>query len=150
MRDLLLILHIVGVAVWLGANVVQAISGPRAAASSREARAWWAGTQELMAKVLYNVAGILVLLTGVGLVLVSDDAYAFSDMFVSIGFLAVIVGAALGIVVFGPGTRKLLAAIESGDEAEEKALSARMSAFGVMDTLVVLLAIASMVMKWGV
>ena len=135
-------------AVWLGGNVVLAFAGPRNAAAPTEARLWWAQTQGAMARVLYNVAGILVLVTGVGLVL-DNEVIEFSDTFVSIGFLAVIIGAVLGMAVFGPGSRKLTAAIESGDEATEKSLNSRLAVFGLLDTLVVVFTIAAMVGAWG-
>jgi len=148
-RTTLLVLHIIGVATWLGANIVQAFAGPRAASATAETRAWWADTTGAMARVLYNVAGILVLLTGLGLVLQGDSPYEFSDTFVSIGFLAVIIGAGLGMAVFGPGSRKLSGAIRSNDADTEREVTARLTAFGVLDTLVVVVTIVAMVGKWG-
>jgi uncharacterized membrane protein len=148
MRNTLLVLHILGVATWFGANMVLAFAGPRAAHATAETRRWWAETQGSMARVLYNVAGILVLITGVGLVLDSDFV-AFSDTFVTVGFLAVIIGAVLGMAVFGPGTRKLADAIEAGDETTEKSLNSRLAVFGAIDSLVLVFTIAAMVGKWG-
>ena len=148
MRNTLLVLHLIGVAVWLGGNVVLALAGPRTASAPAAARLWWAQTQGAMARVLYNVAGILVLLTGVGMVL-ENDVIEFSDTFVTIGFVAVIIGAVLGMAVFGPGSRRLTAAIESGDEAGEKSINNRLAAFGLLDTLVVVFTIAAMVGAWG-
>ena len=132
MRQTLLILHIIGVAIWLGGNVVLAFVGPRIGAAEATTRIWWAETQGAMARVLYNVAGILVLVTGVGLVLTSDF-YEFSNMFVSIGFLAILVGAGLGMAVFGPGSRALAAAVRDGDADAERAITARLTAFGALD-----------------
>ena len=148
MRTTLLVLHIIGVAIWLGANGVLAFAGPRAASAGPEVRAWWSDTQGAMARVLYNIAGILVLLTGVGLVL-DSDFIEFSDMFVSIGFLAVIIGAVLGMAVFGPGSRALAEAIRDGDAEAERSVTGRLATFGVIDTLVLVIAIVSMVSKWG-
>ena len=148
MRNTLLVLHLIGVAIWLGGNVVLAFAGPRSAAAPTEARLWWAQTQGAMARVLYNVAGILVLVTGIGLVL-DNEVIEFSDTFVTIGFVAVIVGAVLGMAVFGPGSRKLTAAIEAGDASTEKSLNSRLAVFGLLDTLVVIFTIAAMVGAWG-
>lgn len=148
MRNTLLVLHILGVATWFGANMVLAFASPRAAHASAETRLWWASTQGAMARVLYNVAGILVLITGVVLVLDSDFV-SFADTFVTVGFIAVIVGAVLGMVVFGPGSRKVVDAIERGDEAEERSLNSRLAVFGAIDSLVLVFAIAAMVGKWG-
>lgn len=147
MRNTLLVLHILGVATWFGANMVLAFAGPRAAHATADTRRWWAETQGSMARVLYNVAGVLVLITGVGLVL--DGDISFGSTFVTVGFLAVIIGAVLGMAVFGPGTRKLAEAIEAGDEATEKSLNGRLAVFGAIDSLVLVFAIAAMVGKWG-
>ncbi len=148
MRQTLLVLHIIGVAAWLGGNLVLAFVGPRIGSAEATTRVWWAETQGAMARVLYNIAGILVLVTGVGLVL-DSDFFEFSNMFVSIGFLAVIIGAVLGMAVFGPGSRALAAAIRDGDAEAERAVSARLTAFGVLDTIVVVVTIVAMVAKWG-
>ncbi len=148
MRQTLLVLHIIGVAAWLGGNLVLAFVGPRIGSAEPTTRVWWAETQGAMARVLYNIAGILVLVTGVGLVL-DSDFFEFSNMFVSIGFLAVIIGAVLGMAVFGPGSRALAAAIRDGDAEAERAVSARLTAFGVLDTIVVVVTIVAMVAKWG-
>ena len=148
MRQTLLVLHIIGVAAWLGGNLVLAFVGPRIGSAEATTRVWWAETQGAMARVLYNIAGILVLVTGVGLVL-DSDFFEFSNMFVSIGFLAVIIGAVLGMAVFGPGSRALAAAIRDGDAEAERAVSARLTAFGVLDTIVVVVTIVAMIAKWG-
>lgn len=148
MRQTLLILHIIGVAIWLGGNVVLAFVGPRIGTAEATTRIWWAETQGAMARVLYNVAGILVLVTGVGLVL-DSDFYEFSNMFVSIGFLAILVGAGLGMAVFGPGSRALAAAVRDGDADAERAITARLTAFGALDSIVVVITIVAMVGKWG-
>lgn len=148
MRETLLILHIIGVAIWLGGNIVLAFVGPRIGSAEAATRVWWAQTQGAMARVLYNVAGILVLITGVGLV-IDNNVVEFSSMFVSIGFLAVIVGAVLGMAVFGPGSRQLAAAIEEGDADAERAITARLTAFGALDSIVVVITIVAMVGKWG-
>lgn len=148
MRNTLLVLHILGVATWFGANMVLAFTGPRASQAGAETRRWWAQTQGAMARVLYNVAGVLVLLTGIGLVL-DSDFIEFSDTFVTIGFLAVIIGAVLGMAVFGPGSRRLVAAIDASDQATEKSLNGRLAVFGAIDSVILVLAVAAMVGKWG-
>lgn len=147
MRNLLLVLHILAAAIWLGANAVQAFAGPRSESASREARAWWADTTGAMAKVLYNVAGVVILLSGVGLV-VESEVWTFSERFVSVGFAAVIIGAVLGMVVFGPGSRRLSEAIHRGDVQTEQATASRLRLFGLLDTIVVVVAVVAMVAKW--
>ena len=102
-----------------------------------------------MARVLYNVAGVGVLLTGILLVVSSDGEFEFKNAFVSVGFLAVVVGAGLGMAVFGPGSRQLDAAIERGDEAQERAINNKLAMFGIIDSLVLIVTVVAMVAKWG-
>lgn len=148
MRDALLVIHIICVAAWLGGNLVLAFTGPMTVQADASARRWWAEVQGKMGKVYYNVAGILTLITGVILV-IDSDFIKFSSMFVSIGFLAVIISALLGIFVFGPGTRELVSAIDSDDSAKEHAVTNRLTAIGIIDSLVMVLAIVAMVGQWG-
>lgn len=146
MYVLLLTLHIIGVATWLGANFVLAFVGATSKKVPVETQAWWAETQGKMARTLYNVAGVLVLLTGIGLTIKMN--YKMSSGFVSVGFLAVIIGAVLGMAVFGPGSRKLVEKLRSGADAEAQALNNRLAAFGMLDTAVVVVTIVAMVAKW--
>ena len=57
MRNTLLVLHILGVATWFGANMVLAFAGPRTLNAPVEARLWWAATQGAMARVQWADAG---------------------------------------------------------------------------------------------
>jgi uncharacterized membrane protein len=148
MRTTLLALHIIGAATWLGANMVQAFMSSRIPNAPAEIRQWWSESLGAMTRLLYNVAAVLILVTGVWLVLISDYL-SFADTFVTIGFLAIIVGAVLGMAVFGPGLRQLSAAIGQGDTEAEAGITRRLTAFGVLDTLVVVVTIVAMVAKWG-
>lgn len=147
MDNVLLILHIIGVAIWLGGNAVLAFMGPRTASASADVRIWWADAQGAMARVLFNVAGILVLITGIWMVV--RGPYKFSEMFVSIGFLAIILGAVFGMAVFGPGSRALSKSIADGDATAEASLTKKLTAFGILDTLIVVVTIIAMVSHWG-
>jgi hypothetical protein len=150
-NDLLLVLHILGVAVWLGSNVAQAFLGGLVGNASPEVRAWYAESGSKMARVVYNAAGVLILATGLIMVIGSQDpgGYSFKSTFVSIGLAAIIVGAALGITVFAPKNRELAAAIREGDEAKEKRLRNLIMQFGILDTLIVAFTIGVMVYKMG-
>lgn len=146
MRDVYLVLHIIGVCLWLGANGVLAFMGSRWSSASTEVRAWWAESQAAMARVLYNIAGGLILVTGI---LLAAQAKVFKATFVSIGFAAIIAGAALGMLVFGPGARQLAAAVRAGREGEANQLQQRLAMFGLLDTVIVVFTIVAMVGKWG-
>ena len=147
-RNILLVIHIAAVGAWLGANIVQAVVpgllGPESAAAS----AWFRVTEK-MSKALYIPAGVTVLVTGVLLVL-NSEVYGFGTMFVTIGFLAVIIGAVLGSVVFGPKSRAIADALDTGDFGLANRLRASTGRFGLLDTFVVLFTIFAMVAKLGI
>ena len=147
MHETLLVLHLIGVAAWLGANLTMAFAGSMTGGADASARRWWALAEGNLARVYKSIAATLVLLTGVFLVL-DESGVEFSDTFVSIGFLVVIVGALLGIFVFGPGCRQIVAAIDGGDTAAEKKVGNRLATVGAIDTLLVILAIVAMVGGW--
>lgn len=150
MQSLLLVLHIIGVSAWLGTSIAQFAGRSRFDAAGGQTAATWWDTTVRFGQVVYTPAGVLVLLTGVGLVLSSDGGYSFSDMFVSVGFLVIIAGIVLGVAVFGPKGRLAAESYRQGDASAARAQVALISRFGVLDTLLVLVAIVAMVMKWGV
>lgn len=147
-REILLILHIAGAGTWLGANIVQAVVPPMAARQGADTLAGWYRISAAMSSRLYVPAAILVLLTGVLLVLQSE-AYGFGELFVTIGFGMIVVGALLGQFVFGPGGENAARAIESGDQSAIREAVARLTRFGLIDTLLLLFTIAAMVLRLG-
>ncbi len=148
MYDLLLVLHIVGVSTWLGANMVQFLSTRRLVAQGGQVAAAWTGMTLLWARILYMPAAILVLVTGTWLVL--DTEWEFSHGFVSIGFTVIIIATILGIVVTAKIGERATAAFGSGDDASGNAEINKLIAWAILDTLLVVIAIFAMVGKWGV
>ena len=149
MRDLLLVLHIVGVATWLGANMVQFISTKRLVAQGGQVAAAWTGMTLLWGRILYMPAAILVLVTGTWLVIDSEWA-EFSNAFVSVGFMVIIIAIILGIVVTAKIGERATAAFAAGDNAEGNAEVNRLIPWVVLDTVLFVVAIFAMVGKWGV
>lgn len=145
-REVLLVLHIAGAGTWLGANVVQAVVPPLAARSGAAVLAGWYRITSVMARRLYMPAAIVILITGVLLVL-DSDAYGFGSVFVTIGFGMIVVGAVLGIVVFGPGGETAADAVESGEQSTIQTAVARLTRWGLIDTLLLLFTITVMVLR---
>lgn len=148
LRDILLTLHVAGVGTWFGANIVQALAPSMAARQGAEAAAGWYRVAGGLSRRLYMPASILILVTGVWMV-VDNEAYGFGDPFVTIGFGMIVLGALLGIFVFEPGSERAARAIESGDQGQIRASTARVAAFGTADTLLLLFTITSMVLRLG-
>lgn len=147
--NILLVIHIVAVALWLGSNIAMGLGSGRAVTASDEVNAWWADVQGYMGKTLKNVAFILLLITGLGMVFSSDEVIKFSDPFVSIGFLVVIVGGALGGMIFAPGCREIAESYRNGDAAAGKKTIDKLGMAGAAESLLVVVTILFMVFKWG-
>lgn len=145
-REILLVLHIAGAGTWLGANIVQAVVPPMAARQGVATLAGWYRISSAMSGRLYVPAAILILLTGVLLVL-ENDAYGFGELFVSVGFGMIVVGALLGQFVFGPGGEEAARAVEAEDRLAIRQTVGRLTRFGVVDTLLLLFTITAMVLR---
>jgi len=146
LRDILLVLHIAGAGTWFGANIVQAVVPSMALNQAGATASGWYRIAGRLATVLYMPAAILILLTGVFLV-VQSEVYDFGSLFVAIGFVTIVIGALLGIFVFGPVSRRAADAIDAGDSEGTKAATGRLATFGVIDTLLVLGTITVMVLR---
>ena len=144
--EVLLVIHIAAAGTWLGANVVQAVVPPLAAKEGQATLAGWYRLTSAMSTRLYIPAAVLILLTGVLMVL-NSDAYGFGDIFVTIGFGMIVIGAVLGSRVFGPGGEQAAAAVESGDQGAIKQSVGRLTRFGLIDTLLLLFTITAMVLR---
>jgi len=149
MRDILLVLHIAGAGTWFGANIVQAVVPAMVLKQGGAAASSWYRIAGRLSKVLYIPAAILILITGILLVLASEDAFSFGSTFVAVGFVMIVIGALLGSIVFGPVSERAAAAIDAGDNAAIKASTGRLATFGVIDTLLLLTTITVMVLRLG-
>lgn len=147
-REILLILHIAGAGTWLGANIVQAVVPPMAARQGVATLAGWYRITSAMSARLYVPAAILILLTGV-LLVVDSEVYGFGELFVTIGFGMIVIGALLGQFVFGPGGQEAAEAVETEDPVQIRRVVGRLTRFGLIDTLLLLFTITAMVLRLG-
>ena len=146
-RTIVLTLHIVGVAGWLGANFVQMVLSPRFAKGPDAVAAAWTRQTIWLGERYYGVVGGLIGVTGV--ILVLDGDWDWSSKFIWLGIATLIVGIVLGVAAFGPLAKRRADALESGDQATAGAAMQRIIPFAVVDTLLVLLTVLAMVHKWG-
>lgn len=150
MQDLLLIVHIVAVALWLGGSVMNGVINAKVAtAGSVEASAKLARAEVNLGMVFYMPVAIITLLSGVGLVLNSGGAFGFGDPWVSFGFLAVIVAAILGPTRFLPLSEAIATGYESGDVPAAEAAVKQITMWSTINTLLLVVAIVLMVVKPG-
>jgi len=148
MYELLLWLHILAAASWFGTGVASMIGDRLMSTETAGARAAWYRVILRFGQIVYTPAAVLVLITGV--LLVVNVGYGFGSTFVSIGFAAVIIGAGLGMTVFGPRSREASAALDNGDTETAASAIARMRQASVLDVLILTVTIAAMVGTWGV
>lgn len=148
MTELLLWLHILAAAAWFGTGVASNIGDRMISSETAEARAAWYRVILRFGQLVNTPAAVLVLITGV-LLVVDIPEYGFGSTFVSIGFLAVIVGAGLGMAVYGPKSREAAAALDNGDTTGAATAIARIRQAWLLDLLVLTVTIAAMVWNWG-
>lgn len=148
LRDILLVIHIAAAGTWLGANIIQAVVPSMASRQSAEVAAGWYRVAARLSARLYMPVAILILATGIWMVL-DSDVYEFADVFVTIGFAMILVGALLGKFVFEPGSNRAAAAVESADQTAIRSASGRIAAFGTLDTLLFLFTMTAMVLRLG-
>jgi hypothetical protein len=143
---LLLALHIAGVAGWLGANYVQLVLVSRFDRDGTEAALAWTRQSNWLGVRYYNAVGALIATTGVLLVLTTP--WSWDDRFVWVGLTVIVLGAAIGVSVFGPVGKRRQTALEEGDDQAAAATLRRIIGFSVLDTGLVLVAVLAMVSKW--
>lgn len=108
----------------------------------------WRERSAVLGRALYPPAAVLVLITGI-LLVVGGDAYSFADTFVSLGFLAFVVGLVLGVGVYAPQGRKALEELKAGNVSAALAIDRRIMAIGVAELILLVLTLLSMVYRWG-
>lgn len=118
MRDLLLFLHIVGVAGWLGGGVYATYTYSTLARMEPEAAGpAFQRLKKLEDRFFGPVSG-LVLLSGIGLVLVSE-AFGWGDGFVIIGLVAFVLAAIINATFGRRNTERLIEASSSGSGVDQ-------------------------------
>lgn len=148
MYQFLLFLHIAAAAIWIGATVRQFAEAPLVRTGQPVVRALWYRNQVAMGTRLFAPAAVVVLISGIWMV-VSNDAVGFGTPFVSIGFAAVIFGAAVGPTVFGKRGEAAAAKLDEGDVTGAEAIAKSTRPIELLDLTILLVTLAAMVWKWG-
>lgn len=147
-----LFLHVLAVVLAFGPTFGYALFFSVAPQFPRATPAILAGIQKCD-RYLVNPGMIVVLVAGIYLLAASDDAWDEGDVFVSVGFLAIIGLFALQHAFFQPRVRKAKELAErdlkEGDtlSAEFEELSARIGQVGTLAGLIVIVTIFFMTYK---
>lgn len=148
MQTFLLFIHVLGAAVWIGGATTSLVLQGRFSQGD-EAGIAWRERSQVLGRAVFPVAAVVVLITGILLVL-GNDAYGFGNTFVSLGFLAFIVGLVLGIGVYGPQGRKAVDAFRRGEAGLGSAIDRRIVIIALLELALLVVTLASMVYRWGV
>lgn len=146
MRDFLLFLHIVGAAGWLGGGLYAVSTYPRIARMGSPTGGETLRGLEKMSGVYFGVSSGLVLLSGVALVLTSD-AFGWTDGFVLIGIAAFLLSGLLQGLVGRKTNERLTEAATTGENVETAVRSWRLGS--VWDFVILFVVIWAMVSKIG-
>jgi uncharacterized membrane protein len=149
-NDLLLTLHILAAATWIGAALAVQVIGARMRPSTpAEVVDHFAGDAEAIGKMLFAPAGIVLVTTGVALVANEDLEWTSAWILAGIGafFVAIAVGGAFLI----PEGRRIaeLARTPGRDPAEVRDRTRRRLLIARVDLLILILAVADMVYRPG-
>ncbi len=152
MNEWILLGHIFFATIWFGGHVY--IEGLFASAGRAGDNATMAITAAQVGKVsgrIFPITTVLTLVFGIWLILLDGSVWEFSDVFVSIGFFAVIVGMGIGIFYLTPKDKQVSAWLEERgpDDAELQGLISNIKMVNHVMTLLVVVALIAMVIKPG-
>lgn len=150
LADILKLVHIVAVIVWIGGEIMLSVLFARARSARDEGALRGLLSQgSFLGRAVFSPAAVITLAAGVWLGIEGD--YDFGEAWISIGFVAVAVGAILGMAFYGKIFERSLAAVESEgiDGAGTRAGLDRLRAVSSVVLLVLLVAVWAMVFKPG-
>ena len=149
--ELLLSLHILSMATWFGSSLaivamafMSLRTGPEEFGAFTVRASKWAGRA-------HPAAGVLILLTGFGLI-GDSDVYGFGDTFVILGLIGLVLAMGIGGALIGRTAEGIVSRIETGSmTAEELTADGRKILLWARVELVILvLVVVDMVAKPGI
>ncbi len=148
MRDILLIVHIISIALWLGGSIMNGVINMNVMKqNSLDGSLALARAEAKLGLTFYMPMSILAFVTGIALVVTSDGVFSMGDPWVSFGMLTVIVAAVLGPVKLQPLTDKMIAQYEAGDLAAGTAAGMEIGKWSTITTALLVISTILMVVK---
>jgi uncharacterized membrane protein len=149
-NELLLTLHILAAATWIGAALAVQVIGARMRPSTPDAAIdQFAVDAEAIGKMLFAPAAAVLLITG--LALVANEDLSWTDPWILVGIGAFVVAGAVGGAFLVPEGRRIaeLARTPGHDPAEVRDRARRRLLVARVDLSVLILAVADMVSRPG-
>ena len=147
--ELLLFLHVLAMATWFGSGLAITAIGFMSLKTGPEAFGTFALPATRWAGRAHPAAGVVLLLTGFGMVAEADLSF---DAWLILGLVGLVLGMGIGGALIGRTSEGLVKRIEAGSmTAEELTTGARqLLLYSRIELVVVVLVIADMVAKPGV
>ena len=148
--ELLKLIHVLGAITWVGTSIEQQLVGARAMSSNERGRlARFVDEAEWVGVRLMTPAAILVVIVGV--LMVIESGWNFSDTWILIGIGLFILTSLNGMVFLTPQTKKLKSLIveRSENDTGVQALVKRVTLASRIDLLILIAIVADMVIKPG-
>ncbi len=146
----LLFLHVLAVIIWVGGGVMLQILLGRARKAGPDDLASFTGAAEWTSQRVFMPTSFAVL--GLGIWLVVDSPWNFSDPWIGIGIIGYALSALNGMINLGPTSRKMKELIAERGPADPgvQGLARRINIAGRLDLLVLIAVVFDMVVKPGV
>ena len=152
MIEWVIVFHVMAGAAWFGGPVyIEGLMATAGRAKDSETILTITSTAVKTSVRVFTGATILLLITGVWIVLDDASPFAFEDMFISIGFLIVLIGLGITIFYFRPKGASLESDVAENGLSSTTALAKakQISMVSHIMTLLVTIAMITMVLKPG-
>ncbi len=143
-------LHVIAAMIWVGGSIVLIVLSARASATkdpSESGRigqlALWVGT-----RIFAPVSALVLIL---GIVMVLDGPWEFSDAWIGLGLLGIILTAGIGNGILGPNGRKIGPAMmqRGPQDPVTQRLVKRQRVFSILNAVLLIAVVFDMVVKPG-
>lgn len=143
--------HIIGAAIWFGGTVTYEILGggaKRTGGSSGYVKFIHSHGRPI--GLMLSVGAVLTLVFGILLVPQSDSAWSFGDTFITVGFLAAIIGIISGGAIIAPMEKKLTALVDANgfDAPEAATIAGKMATLEHIQIVILSIAMIAMIFKF--
>jgi uncharacterized membrane protein len=146
--EVLLFVHIIAVAVWVGGSIMLGLISARIQRTGdAEYRARFAKSAGIVGPVI-GVSAALVLASGIWMVL-DSDAIELSQTWVWLGLALFILSGLVGAAYFAPASDRIIRALEAGQVQEADRRARTFNLVSRLDTLLLLVIVGLMVFKPG-
>lgn len=149
MERVLLVIHVVSVIAWFGGGLAAVFLQSRMVRAGGSNAVAFLQANEAMGKAYFPVAAVLTLLSGIGLVLISDEVYSFGSGFVMLGILIFLISAVGNSTFAGRRDAAAMTAFQSGDDAGGRAALASKSWFISAELTLLTLTVIAMIYRWA-